>query len=143
MVKFIVILLIIALLLLGLGYLIKAGVAKTHRELAKADRKSDDISDALGAGQVAVLQRAKNVASETELASIRSAFAQYYLTFNRFPESIDEMIDKKFLNRQALADPWFQEYRYELQETDLIITSPGQDRIKNTGDDIYMKVPLQ
>lgn len=143
MAKFLIILVLVALVIWGLAYVVKVGVAKTNRELAKADRQSDDLEDAMGGGQVRVLTRAKSVASEAEIASIRTAFAQYYLTFNRFPTSIDEMIEKKLLDRNALADPWFQEYRYELQETKLIITSPGPDRIKNTGDDVHKEIPLQ
>lgn len=133
----------VGFLLWGLAKITERGADATRRDLAQPDRQSDDLDTILGADYVNSLQRAKAWASEAEIRSIRTAFVQYYLTYNEYPGSIEKLVEKGFIDRNALSDPWFQDYRYEVEGNSLTITSPGQDRIRNTSDDVQQVIPLQ
>lgn len=144
--RFIVIIILailVGMMLWGIAWIAEEGADNQRRSLAEKGRESDDVDTVLGAKYVQALNRAKSTASDAEIASIRTAFVQYYLTFNSYPETIEELIEKRFLDRNALSDPWFQEYRYELEGPQLTIVSPGPDRIRNTKDDVEQVIRLQ
>ena len=46
------------------------------------------------------------------------------------------------MGHDALTDFWRQGYRTDIDGTDLVLTSPGPDRIKNTKDDITTRISL-
>lgn len=143
MVRFIVLALIFGVVLLGVGYLVKIGVERTSRDLARADRVSDDIDTLLGARHVEYLQRGKNAAVQMELVNVKSALIMFHMNKGRYPESIEELVNEGYIDRAALSDAWFQEYRYEIADNVLVVTSPGADRIKNTADDIREEISLR
>ena len=100
------------------------------------------IDDALGINRAHQVDRAKDVATKAEFENIRKAVVMYYTVYNEYPKSLEELVSKNMIDQNALRDYWQQGYRTEVKGTDLIITSPGRDRIKNTKDDISTQISL-
>jgi len=100
------------------------------------------IDDAMGINRLQHLNRAKKIGTEAEFANIKTAFVMYYTAYNEFPKSLEDLVDKRMIDQGALKDFYQQYYRTEIDGTDLVMTSPGQDRIKNTKDDVITRIPL-
>jgi hypothetical protein len=100
------------------------------------------IDEAIGTNRIQHVNRAKNVGTEPEFANIRTAFVLYYSTYNEYPKSLQELVGRGMIDQGALRDYWQQGYRTEIDGTDLVLTSPGPDRIKNTKDDLSTRISL-
>lgn len=114
----------------------EVGIEKPDSKVGKK------IDEAMGLEQIHQLDRAKKVGAEAEFNSIRTAFAMYYTTYGTFPKSLEELVNSRYIDRGALSDFWQQGYRTEIDGADLVLTSPGPDRIKNTKDDVSTRIPL-
>ena len=121
----------------------KQETIKKKVEIDKPDSKvGKKIDEAMGLGQLQHLDRAKKVGAQGEFNTIKTAFVMYYTTYGEYPKSLEELVDKRMMGRDALTDFWRQGYRTEIEGTDLVLTSPGPDRIKNTKDDIATRISL-
>ncbi len=100
------------------------------------------IDEAIVTSRIQHVNRAKNVGTEAEFANIRTAFVLYYSTYNEYPKSLQELVGRGMIDQGALRDYWQQGYRTEIDGTDLVLTSPGPDRIKNTKDDLSTRISL-
>jgi len=121
----------------------KQETIKEKVEIDKPDSKvGKKIDEAMGLEQIKHLDRAKVVGTQAEFNSIKTAFVMFYATYGEYPKSLEELVDKRMIGRDALSDFWQQGYRTELEGTDLVLTSPGRDRIKNTKDDVETRISL-
>ena len=121
----------------------KQEAVKKKTEIEKPDSKiGKKVDDALGFGQIQYVNRAKRVGTEGEFTALKTAFVMYYTTYGEYPKSLEELVDKRMIGRDALTDFWQQGYRTEIDGTDLVLTSPGEDRIKNTKDDVVTRISL-
>ena len=114
----------------------KIGIEKPDSEVGKK------IDEALGLEQIRYVDRAKNVGTQTEFNTIKTGFVMYYTSYGEYPRSLEDLVAKGYIPREALSDFWQQGYRTELQGSDLVLTSPGPDRMKNTRDDIETRISL-
>lgn len=114
----------------------RIGIEKPDSEIGKK------IDDAMGISRIHQVDRAKSIGVKSEFRNLKTAFMMYYTTYGEYPESLDELIDKNLIGPGIKEDFWRQGYRTEFKGSDLIITSPGPDRIKNTADDITERIPL-
>jgi len=114
----------------------KTGVNDPDSRINKA------IGDSLGLNRIKYVDRAKNVGTKVEFHGIKTAFVMYYTMYNEYPKKLEDLVEKRYLGQDALSDFWKQGYRTDLDGKDLILTSPGPDRIKNTKDDINERIPL-
>lgn len=114
----------------------RIGIEKPDSELGKK------VDEAMGLNRVQHLDRARRVGTEAEFSSIRTAFVMYYTLYGEHPRSLEDLISKGMIDRNAMNDFWRQGYRTTLEGTELVLTSPGPDRIMNTQDDIVTRIPL-
>ena len=94
------------------------------------------------------LSTAKLKATEIELQTLRSILSTYYTEFNRYPESLQKLIDEKFTGPEVLKDGWNNSYTYKTYPDDhnnpgqrYSAISTGKDGIAGNEDD--MKISSQ
>lgn len=100
------------------------------------------VDDSLGLNRVRYLDRAKEVGTRAEFSNIKTAIVMYYTSQGRFPENLEQLVEKGYISQGVLTDFYQQYYRTEIQGNELVITSAGKDRVKNTQDDIVERIPL-
>ena len=89
------------------------------------------------------LSTAKLKATEVELQTLRSVLNTYYSEFNKFPSSLQKLIDEKFIGSKALKDGWNNPYNYRTNPDDhnnsdqrYTLSSDGKDGIAGNDDDL-------
>ncbi len=92
------------------------------------------------------LSTAKLKATEVELQTLRSVLNTYYTEFDKYPASIQGLVDEKFTGPEALKDGWNHSYIYSTFPDDqnnpaqkYTLTSAGKDGIAGNGDDLKIK----
>jgi len=121
----------------------KQEAIKKKTEIENPDSKiGKKIDESMGLEQIRHVNRAKAVGAQGEFNTIKTAFVMYFTTYGEYPKSLEDLVEKRMLGRDALTDFWQQGYRTEIDGTDLVLTSPGADRIKNTKDDITTRISL-
>lgn len=84
---------------------------------------------------VAITDGAMTAKARSEAAAIGNAVAQYYMEIDEYPESLNDLLDKKgqfgpWLREIPEADPWGNPYQYKYREdTGFAIYSYGADEI--------------
>ena len=91
------------------------------------------------------LTTAKVKATQVSLETLRSVLNTYYTEFNKYPDTLQELVDEKFVGPHALKDGWNHAYRYkvisDVQNTSqkYILFSCGKDGIEGTEDDMTLQ----
>ena len=65
--------------------------------------------------RIAVVEGFEKAVSLLRLRRLTEAVDTFYLTSGRFPETIDTLVNARFLSRDDLRDTWGRRYRYILQ----------------------------
>jgi hypothetical protein len=71
------------------------------------------------------------------MRQIKVAFVQFYTSYDKVPESLEELVETKTVARSILRDVWDHEHKYIMHHQEVYLISSGADRIFNTDDDIY------
>ena len=71
-------------------------------------------------------------AAQAQIKNFKTALIAYKLKYKRFPDSLDALINNpkgiKFLDApQVPSDPWGNQYQYQLDGNNFLITSYGAD----------------
>lgn len=75
-----------------------------------------------------------------QMKRIKDAFALYYVHNNKLPESLEELAAGGGIDRGAFTDVWGQQLLLLPAENEVYLLSAGQDRIRNTADDIIVSL---
>lgn len=82
---------------------------------------------------VAMTDGAMTAKARSEAAAIGNAVAQYYMEIDEYPESLDDLLEKKeqfgpWLREIPEADPWGNQYQYKYKDdTGFAVYSYGAD----------------
>ena len=94
---------------------------------------------------IRTLQTGRIKATEVELQTLRSVLNTYYTEYNKYPESLQKLVDEKFIGKEALKDGWNQPYFYRTYPDDhnnsdqkYKLLSAGKDGIEGSEDDLII-----
>lgn len=125
-------LLLIACLVL-LVFLAKRGI----EALQEAAKQDDPVTRTI---QRIDWTKEKVTALDTRF--IQTQITAYLTTYERRPGSLQELVDAGLLSPKNIEDPWGNPYREEWTESELILTSKGEDAVFNTPDDLRHVIPV-
>jgi len=84
-----------------------------------------------------VQNTAMKKAAQIELRQYQIAIQTFKVDSNTLPSSSKELLEKGYITKELLTDPWNTEYRIEnTSENTIKIISAGPDRRFGTKDDI-------
>jgi len=126
--------LLIIVLLASMDYIQKK--LELDKPDSKAGRKIDEMIPQMDA--VANYDRAKLKLQLIHMRGIKDAFVMYYIQDNQWPASLQEMVSRRMVNRDAVNDLWQHAHRYLPLEREVYLVSGGPDRIVNTADDLIV-----
>lgn len=126
--------LLIIVLLASMDYIQKK--FELDKPDSKVGRKIDEMIPQMDA--VANYDRAKLKLQLIHMRGIKDAFVMYYIQDNRWPSSLQEMVSRQMVNRDAVTDLWQHAHRYLPLEREVYLVSGGPDRIVNTADDLIV-----
>jgi competence protein ComGC len=85
--------------------------------------------------------KAEFVSLDAKVNTIKAAMEAYYIDNNEYPELLDDLIPTYIRTREPIIDPWGQPFKLETDdEMNLILVSPGKDRIPETDDDVRRRI---
>ncbi len=124
----------LAVLFLGLCLLSCTGKKRERK------RKSRKASPARKGRVQSLLHDARVASVKIHLERIEYATTSFAVTQRRLPSSLEDLVERKYIRRRDLRDPWDQPFHYQVgpnsEIDDFILCSPGPDRKLSTKDDI-------
>ena len=91
-------------------------------------------------GVVGYLEDAKIQSTKTLVNNVAKGASSYAVTNRRLPKTLDELVDRKYVKKNQLKDPWDTELEYNPgnsgQIDDFELCSAGPDGSLGTEDDI-------
>lgn len=82
------------------------------------------------------LQVLKEATAKSWLNKMQNILVAYQAEHKRYPESLEELVDKGIILEQDLYDPWNQKYALVKGEKGILLSSSGPDGKWQTEDDI-------
>ncbi|MBU1078647.1 MAG: type II secretion system protein GspG [Spirochaetes bacterium] len=83
------------------------------------------------------LSTAKIKATKLEMQTIRSVLTTYYTEYDKYPKSIQKLVDEKFIGPEVLKDGWNNPYNYRPYPDDQNNPDQKYDIISNGKDGIF------
>ena len=85
--------------------------------------------------------KAELVSVDAKVNTIKAAMESYYIDNSEYPELLEDLVPTYIRTREPIIDPWGQPFKLETDaEMNLILVSPGKDRIPETDDDIRRRI---
>ncbi len=94
---------------------------------------------------IRTLSTAKLKATKIELQTLRSVLNTYYTEYDKFPSSLQKLVDEKFVGPEALKDGWNNLYTYKTSPDNnnpgqkYSLSSAGKDGIPGNDDDMKIE----
>ena len=74
--------------------------------------------------------------AQSEVEGWRMALDRFYAQWGRWPHTLEELGEKEVGMRLQEKDPWGNRYRYRREGEGYVLSSPGEDGIDGSDDDI-------
>jgi hypothetical protein len=84
----------------------------------------------------------RTVHAGQEMNRILFSCRVFYLEEQRYPEALEDLVQKKILKPQHLSDPWGRPYEFAISDRKLRLSSAGKDGQKTTRDDLQKEFYL-
>ncbi len=84
----------------------------------------------------------RTVHAGQEMNRILFSCRVFYLEEQRYPDVLEDLVQKKLLQPQHLSDPWGRPYEFAISDRKLRLSSAGKDGQKTTRDDLQKEFYL-
>ncbi len=138
-VKLAILIVVVALAARGYEYVLEWRTA----EEKSPNHKTDAVDLMIGRAHVERYLDIKEKSPEFNIPALKTAFSQFYLEQGRYPQSLAELERSNLVGPEATHDPFGQAYHLQYQAGQVVLTSPGKDKLAGTEDDTRLTFPLQ
>ena len=117
----------------------KAGDDKDAKKAGKAFQKQwQGIAEQLMAEALGKeMDKAKVELTRVIVSNVKMSVSTYQLTQNALPDSLDDLVEKKFIKERSLRDGWGLPVKLEREDGDKFrVCSVGPDDVLGTEDDV-------
>ncbi|MFN4244957.1 MAG: competence type IV pilus major pilin ComGC [Brevinematia bacterium] len=84
-------------------------------------------------------EAARKRATELEMRGIIASIYNYRLSTYSLPVSLKDLVNEGYIKSSALVDEWGTDYKFEVKNNKVVITSAGPDKRFGTKDDIVVE----
>jgi type II secretory pathway pseudopilin PulG len=90
---------------------------------------------------VQALTQAEKLDLDSRINAIKQAMEAYSLDNDKYPETLDVLVPNYLRVEDFIKDPWGEWFELETdEENQLILISPGKDRVLGNDDDIKRRI---
>jgi hypothetical protein len=130
------------LLCVLLGLVVFAVVKETLPKIKKAAREPNAVDDFIGKTAVDRYLDIQEKSESFNLPALRTSIMMFYTENGRYPQSMQELEDRGGASSSVTRDKRGALLDLQITNQEATITSPGNDRIFGTTDDISNKIRL-
>jgi len=98
------------------------------------------VATVVAVGVVGFMRDAKVKSAQTLVDNVGKAAASYAVTHRRLPKDLGELVDKKYIKKNQLKDPWDNDLEYQAGNSggidDFTLCSAGPDGSPGSEDDV-------
>lgn len=98
------------------------------------------VATVVAVGVVGYLEDAKIETTKTLVNNVAKGVSSFTITHKKLPESLEDLLEKKYIKKNQLKDPWDQDLDYNKGNTnnidDFELCSGGPDGSLGGDDDI-------